>query len=260
MRTRQALIPLVAAIMVISLQPAAHSFAVEAPSQLTVRIQANSAKWVSSEVSGALVVVKDAITGQVLQTGKVVGTSGDTAAIMNDPRTPLQPTPTLDAAASVTFNFAFNSPRRLFVEAYGPLVGPTPVSQTSAPIWIVPGDKQSLALTLHGLIVTVTTPAPHSALTSSGPVQVPITASVQMLCGCPISTASPWTPNRYRVRVLVTSPGIATQTIQLVYQSTDTFTGSVTLPGAGMFDLVVVADMPGTGNTGSSATSVVVVP
>jgi hypothetical protein len=257
---RRVVIVLAASCLALAGLPSISSAAPVVTSHLTVRVQANAAKWVSSEVGGATVVIKDASTGQVLRSGRVVGTSGETTAIMNDPRTPLEPTPTLDEAASVTFSFGFSRPRRLLVEAYGPLVGPTPVSQTSAQVWIVPGDDQNLAVTLHGLIVTVLSPAPHTLAISTGPVQMGITASVQMLCGCPVSTTTPWTPDLYRVRALIRAPGAAGQAVTLAYQSTDTFIGSVTFPGPGMYDVIVVADMPGSGNTGSSSTSVVIAP
>lgn len=260
MRLRRALIATATACLVVAGLPTPSSSAADSTSRLTVRVQANAAKWVSSEVGGAIVVVKDASTGQVLRSGRVVGTSGDTVAIMDDARTPLQPTPVLDAAASVTFTFGFSRPRRLIVEAYGPLVGPTPVSQTSAQVWIAPGDDQNLAVTLHGLVVTVVSPAPHTAVTSSGAVPMTVTVSVQMLCGCPISTTSPWIPGLYRVRALVRAPGLPAQSVPLTYQSTDTFAGNVTFPGPGMYDVIVVADMPGSGNTGASATSVVIAP
>ena len=227
---------------------------------LTVRVQANGAKWVSSEVGGATVVVRDADTGQVLRTGRVKGTSGDTEAIMSDPRTPLQPTPTLQDAASVTFRLNAARPRRLQVDVYGPLVGPTPVSQATAQVWIAPGDHESLAVTLHGLMVTVTTPTPHTTLTSSGAVTVPVTASVAMLCGCPISTTTPWTPGRYDVRAFVESESGRITSFPLAYTATDTFAGDVRLPGPGLFTISVLARMPGLGNSGSSSTSVVVSP
>ncbi|MFA7324565.1 MAG: hypothetical protein WC005_09420 [Candidatus Nanopelagicales bacterium] len=256
---RLAVVVLAAGLVVTGLPAAAHA-ATESNSRLTVRVQANAAKWVSSEVGGATVVVKDAVTGQVLQTGQVAGTSGDTAAIMSDPRTPLQSTPTLQGAASVSFAFNYSTPRRLIIEAFGPLVGPAPVSQATAQVWVAPGGNQDLAITLHGLIVTVVTPTPHTMPSGSGPVRIPITASVQMLCGCPISTTTPWLPTLYKVRAFVTGPGVVSQTVTLTYQSTDTFAGSVTLPGPGMYTINVVADMPGTGNTGSSATSVLIAP
>lgn len=222
---------------------------------LTVRVQADGAKWVSTEVSGAVVTVRDADSGAVLGTGQVLGGSGDTAAIMA-PRSPLTPTPTNGGAASVALSLPVDDVTRVMVEARGPLIGDGPVSTSSAQTWLVPGATQSLDLLLHGLIVTVLAPAPHVQVPASSTVSV--RASVENLCGCAIGPDVPWHPELYTVTALVRGPDGTTTSYPLAFSSTSTFAGEVKVGGTGSYVVTVVAEMPSLGNVGVSRTSVLV--
>lgn len=228
-----------------------------ATSTLTVRVQADGAKWVSTEVGGAVVTVRDADSGAVLGTGQVLGTSGDTAAIMA-PRSPLTPTPTDGGAASVVLALPVDDVTRVSVEARGPLLGDSPVSSSSAQTWLVPGATQSLDLQLHGLIVTVLAPAPHGTVPASSSVAV--RASVENLCGCGIDPSLPWKPDLYTVTALVRAPDGTVTSFPLAFSATSTFAGDVKVGGAGSYVITVVADMPSLGNVGVARTSVLVAP
>ena len=131
-----------------------------------------------------------------------------------------------DSPAGVVATFTLDSPSLLEFRAT------TNGTTTSTMMWVVPGmqltNEPGLLLSVPGLLVSV------SAAVAGA--QVDVTATVTMMCGCPI-TAPTWPQNgpepywpEPEFQVFAT---LANVTTQMTFSTTNTFTASFPLPAAG---------------------------
>jgi hypothetical protein len=233
------------------------------PTSLTVRVIAAGAKWVSPELGGADVWVTDAVTGEVLATGPIDGDSGDTTALMDEARTRSQPLPITTTSGSATLAVPIDEPRRVVVHASGPRLGDGSVATASTSVWMVPGvdlgGEEGVVLEVYGLAVSFLEPTPHEVITADGPIDVPVLAAVEMLCGCPIGPTTPWPPDQYVVEAIALRDGQAVARSVLAYAGTQSrFSGSLVLPGHGVFELELIARQVGVANQGVARNGIVV--
>ena len=135
----------------------------------------------------------------------------------------------------------------------------------SATMWVIPGmellDDPGLVLTIAGLYTTAQASVAGSTVT--------ITATVTMMCGCPITVAPDKTPPsneelywpanefevtaRFRPEYSQKDP----DTLRLSFTDTNTFTGSMQL-APGRYEVWVVAVQAKETNVGFARTTVVV--
>lgn len=233
------------------------------PTTLTVRVIAAGAKWVSPELGGADAWVSDAESGEVLAKAQLEGDSGDTTALMDDARTRSQPLPITSTSAFAQLEVPLDEPRQVDVNVSGPRLGDGPVATASASVWMVPGvdlgGEEGLVLEVHGLAVSFLTPTPHEVTSSSGPVEVPVLAAVEMLCGCPIGPDTPWTPDGYVVEAIALKDGAEVARSSLEYAGTESrFSGSIELPGPGVYELQIIAQQIDVANMGVARNGMVV--
>jgi hypothetical protein len=230
---------------------------------LTVRVIAAGAKWVSPELGGADVWVRDAVSGEVLATGRIEGDSGDTTALMETAHTRSQPIPITDTSGKVTLDVPLDEARQVIVGASGPRLGDGHVASATASVWMVPGAElggdEGVVLEVHGLAVSFLAPGPHTVTTSDGAVEVEVLAAVEMLCGCPIGPSTPWPPEDYVVQALAFDSGTEAARATLDFAGTDSrFSGSITLPGPGVYELQIVATQTDVANVGVARNGYVV--
>ena len=262
---RRGFVPAIGLALLVSGGPAA-AVAIGAepgPTDLTVRVIAAGAKWVSPELGGADVWVVDAITGEVLARAQIEGDSGDTTALMDDPRTRSEPLPITATSGSATLAIPLSEPRQLIVHASGPRVGDGPVASASATVWMVPGvdlgGEEGVVLEVHGLAVSFMLPTPHEVITATGPVPVPVLAAVEMLCGCPIGPTTPWPPDDYDVEAVALKDGVEVVRSTLAYAGMESrFSGSLELPGPGVYELQIIARQIDEANAGVARNGMVV--
>ena len=57
------------------------------PTMLDIHVRANDAKFIGSGVGELNIVIEDAVTGELLDSGRVSGATGDTAALMTEGQT-----------------------------------------------------------------------------------------------------------------------------------------------------------------------------
>jgi hypothetical protein len=233
------------------------------PTELTVRVIAAGAKWVSPELGGADVWVADAITGEVLARAQVEGDSGDTTALMDEQRTRSEPLPTTATSGRATLTVPLSEPRQLIVHASGPRLGDGPVASASASVWMVPGvdpgGDEGVVLEVYGLAVALLSPTPHEVITATDAVEVPVLAVVEMLCGCPIGPTTPWPPDDYEVEAVALMRGAEVARSTLAYGGEESrFSGSLELPGPGVYELLIIARQIDVANTGVARDGVVV--
>ncbi len=220
---------------------------------ITVRVLSRDAKFVGTSMGGARITLRDADTGERLAQGVTTGGTGNTARLMHDDRG--RRAELADASAAV-FNTTLDleRPRRIEVEAHGPLAQPQAAQTVTATQWVLSGGD-GWVLELPGFAVDVLAPAAHTGVArDDGPVEV--RASVMMMCGCPIRPGGLWDANRYEVAMTVHHDGERMGEIELGYAGqTSRFEGEVPIEGPGVYEVIVHAHDPDTGNTGVDRTT-----
>ncbi|HEU0052374.1 MAG TPA: hypothetical protein VFQ39_04320 [Longimicrobium sp.] len=232
------------------------------PTQVEVRVIASSGKFLGNDIGGAEVVIRDGTNGTVLASGAVRGGSGDTAAIMNEPRIWGAPFPLDDNPSVFTATIALSEPRLVQITAYGPLGSISSARRVTAQQWLVPGvdltGDNGVVMVIPGLLVQILSPATHDSL--SGPGEVQILANVAMMCGCPIGATSPdppasnpWPYQNFTVQAMIYQLGSDSELIDVVtlaYTATSRFAGNWTVSHPGFYEVVVVARENNSANTG----------
>ena len=170
--------------------------ALAVPTPVTVRVISQGAKYIGTGMGGVDVVLADAATGAPLAQGRIAGSTGDTARIMNGgPRG----TPLADAnSAQFTTTIDISEPREIRVLVMGPLKpGGVAVSKLETR-WLIPGQPvvgDGWVLELPGLALT--------ARREGGGDGSQVVADVSMLCGCPIAPGTLWDEKRFEVKAWV---------------------------------------------------------
>ena len=204
-----------------------------ANTSITVRVQARGGKFLGDDIGGAVMTIRDAMTGELFATGTTAGGSGALSptyaanASLSAIVTPTSGQSSVQwllavdtnsrktTTSAFTAKLALDRPRLLAFEAFGPLGGLQSAHRVTATQWIVPGQNLTqppgLVLMLPGLLVQVMSPATHTAFSaSSSPTALDIVVTVAMMCGCPINDAppnNPWLPSDFDVSAQIREVG-----------------------------------------------------
>lgn len=230
---------------------------------IRIRVQARGGKYLGPGVKYSQVSVMSGTT--CLWSGTASGNSG---LIDTRPNAGLDPRQSR-AIVPVTFNFGVTTPLGGYALLEGSIGGEetagviatVPISEpqlleirvvalqgtpnevtASVMTWVVPGidlvHEPGVLVLLPGLVVSAKSSTP-----SSGTVTV--TATVTMMCGCPIteytgtwppSPSAPepyWPASEFEVVAMLTPASGPTLLQPLKYSAENTFTGTITAPAAG---------------------------
>lgn len=228
------------------------------PTEIVIRVLARDGKLVGNPAGGASIVLRDTLTGQVLATGKTVGSSGNTDALAVDPRTD-QSVITGPGDAEFAATIDLDAPRRITAEIGAPGLGAYGGSGASSTQWVLPGKspygRNGWVLTLPGFMVDFLKPARHQEV-PKGPVSVPIEANIVLMCGCPLAVGGVWDPSKFDIRFAVTAKGKPVASGPLRYGGQpNRFVGAFTAPGKAVYDIIVTAFDPDSGNSGVAETT-----
>lgn len=215
------------------------------PTEVVVRAVAHDAKVIGSSVGGARITVTDAESGAVLAEGVQEGGTGDTDAIMRRPhgrRATVFGTP--DAAAFRT-TLELEGPTVVEVTAEGPLGTPHATRSASRELLLLPGRDvtgEGVVLVLQGLAVEIEAPADGGARVRAGG-EVPVRATVEMMCGCPFTPGGLWDADRAEVTARLTRDGRTVAETELRYAGEPSTFGAAlpAPPEPGAYELVVTA-------------------
>ncbi|KWT69464.1 hypothetical protein APY04_1547 [Hyphomicrobium sulfonivorans] len=227
------------------------------PTDITVRVLSKDAKFIGTSMGGVRVTIRDADTGELLASGLTHGGTGDTKRLMHTDagrRSRLAN----DSAAKFSATIDLDAPRRIEVEAYGPLAQAQSAQRASSTQWVIPGKHVSggdgWTLELPGFAVDVLAPPAHQSIT--GPTTVNVRANVVMMCGCPITPGGLWDANGYEVEAIVLRNGKQIGRMPMKYAGEPSqFAGDVEVTEPGMYEVVVYAHDPANGNTGLDRTT-----
>ncbi len=247
------------------------------PAQVKVRVQARDGKILGPAAQQPLVTVKNLVTKEILISDAKVdhGSSGTvvpsfrggvsrSAIVVESPAIPGYPPPghywLQPPAGEGELIVQLHLTEPSLLEFTATAFAPDPV-YASATMWVLPGmqllDDPGLVLSVAGLFTTV-------AASVMG-FRVSVTATVTMMCGCPITVPPPpsnielyWPSSEFDVRAEVRpQDGRSNITIPLTCTATNTFTGSEDMQ-RGTFDVWVVAVQAQETNVGFARTTVTV--
>jgi hypothetical protein len=223
---------------------------------VTVRIKSHDAKFIATSIGGVKIVVKDALSGRILDEGFVEGSTGNTKVQMIKP---LKRGSRLsdDKTAKFVARLDLDSPTKIRIEAIGPFSAGNNIQEYSKTIWVLPGHHirgDGILFEMYGLIVYPTAPAPHQFFKLGSPVHIIV--RVDMMCGCPIKPGGIW--NADDVKVMATVYNGSREKIReipLTWTKTSTFEGSFTPAKAGVHKIVITAANDKDNNFGVGYTS-----
>lgn len=163
------------------------------PTEVTVRVIAEDAKFIGESMGSVRVELRDVATGEVLARGLTMGTTGDTGLIMETH--PRQSTLSDDASAKFTAILEIDQPTLVELIAEGPLDRPFSMLKVTQQRWLIPGKSLTAGdgwlVELPGIAIT-----PRAQIL---PDRIEAGAFIELMCGCPITPGGRWDANEYRV-------------------------------------------------------------
>ena len=235
-------------------------FAAAAPTPVSVSVLSSDAKFVGSSMGAMQVNVSDVLTGELLASGKTLGSTGDTGLIMADQRGRDEVIRT-EGSGRYDFELDLDRPTEVRIEVFGPLAQLQSAATVSETRVLLPGkdyaEGNGIILSLPGMVVDVLKPRAH--LKTPQGTELKIEANVAKMCGCPVGETTPWPVDRYEVEVLIyAAGGDLVQTLPLEYAGVNSlFHANLPDLPAGAYEFVVTAFDPKTKDSGVDSTTVI---
>jgi len=150
--------------------------------KVIVRVVARDAQVIGSGVGGALVLIKNLETGEILAEGKQEGGAGSTERIMVEPRRRGETVYGTVGSASFEAKIPLGRPTQVEIDAEAPLGYPQALQKGSKTLTLIPGMDvlgEGIVIELNGLIVNVLSPSSKESL--KGGEGLLVRAEVRML-------------------------------------------------------------------------------
>ena len=155
-----------------------------APTTVTIRAKSKDAKFIGSSMGGALVVIRDVETGEVLAKGLTTGGTGDTQRIMVEPtRRGMAVADASTAKFEATLDIS--EPKFVTIEVSGPMGQTQSTAKSTTQVWLLPGkniEGDGIMVEVPGFSVGLLAPKPHETFKLSGEgITVPVRANIVMM-------------------------------------------------------------------------------
>lgn len=226
--------------------------------KVTVRVLAKDAKYVGTSMGGALVILRDSLSGEILARGITKGETGNTKTIMAEPRK-RHAAIYDDTSAKFVASVNIKEPTLVDVEVTGPLAQKQTAVKSTTQVWLIPGKDitgNGITLELPGFSIRLLQPQPHETIALNGKTPVSIKANVVMMCGCPTEPGGVWDSSKYEIKAIVKHNGETTSAMPLSFAGkTSTYSGNLEVSKPGAYEIILYAYDPETGNTGVDSTT-----
>jgi hypothetical protein len=232
------------------------------PTKVVVRAKAKDAKFIGSSVGGAMVIIRDASTNEILAKGMTTGSTGNTGLIMRQARQRYQSIAD-DRTAKFEATIDIKAPTFVTIQVMAPYNKKQATVTAQTQVWLIPGKDiagEGIVVEIPGFIVDVLAPQTH-AFTSLGKNnnQLKVTANVVMMCGCTISKGGLWDGDKMEAKALIKRNGEDYKTVTLkLGKKVNTFEGVLKTTETGLYEITVYVYDARTGNTGVDKVNVVV--
>jgi hypothetical protein len=229
---------------------------------IIVRAKAKDAKFIGSSMGGARVNIHNTETGELLATGIISGTTGNTDLIM---RTPHERGGQLSDHETAKFetSLMLEMPILSTITVTAPLGQRQSAISSSTQVWLIPGKHitgDGIVLEFPGFVVDIQEPGAQSFIKSGtkGSTEIKLSAHVVMMCGCTITDGGLWDANNYEVKAIVMYKGKSHTSLALKLIADNQFEGILSMQEKGIYEIMVYAYDPITGNTGLDRTSLII--
>jgi hypothetical protein len=225
------------------------------PTKLIVRVKAKDAKFIGTGIGGALVLIKDHLTGELLAKGYTKGGSGSTDLIM---KTPLVRGKSVVDEKTALFETTVNieDPTLIDIEVLAPVNRRNAAVSGSTQLWLLPGKAiagDGIVIELSGYILDILTPNTHQLIPidSLKDHSLDFKVSLTMLCGCPISKGGVWNADDIEIKGILKKEGVISSEFPLTkLTGNNLYDGHLKITAKGNYELLVYAYDPKTNNTG----------
>jgi len=222
--------------------------------KIIIRAKAKDAKFIGTPIGGALVVVKNDLTGEILAKGITTGGSGSTDVIIKKPITRGQLI-TDSATAKFVAQVNITEPTFADIEVTAPVNRRNGTVRATTQVWLIPGKDilgDGIILEIPGFILDVIYPTTHQfiKLDSIKNGNLTFKTSLTLECGCPITKGGVWNSDDIVVSAIVKREGVKTGEIPLQLVEQNIFEGTLKVKEKGDYELDVYAYNAKTGNTG----------
>ncbi|HEY9116615.1 MAG TPA: hypothetical protein VIN11_02250 [Roseivirga sp.] len=218
--------------------------------KIIVRTRAKDAKFIGTSMGGSMIIIKDAMTNEVLAKGLTEGGTGNTDAIMNMPHE--RYTPLAFGAAAFEARLTLQKPLFVTIEAIAPVNHDSKVmAQTQT--WVIPGkhlDGDGIILEIPGFVVDGLFPQTHQGFSIEKDKNIELKANIVMMCGCTISQGGTWDSDQVEVEAAIYVDGTYWKTITMNIAEENTFTANLDLEKTGSHEVIISAYHPTSKNSG----------
>jgi hypothetical protein len=227
------------------------------PTEVLVHAISRDAKFIGDSMGGVRIILRDALSGEILAEGITRGGTGDTKRVTETAKR-REALATPDAAAFRAI-IDIDRPRLVQLEAHGPLGQPQSAITVTSQQWILPGrhvrEGNGWMVEMPGFVVDILDP-PAAGAFKLPTADVKLRANVVMMCGCPTSPGGLWDSKRFEITALIEHDGKALPARPLSYSGTTSqYELSFRPDTPGVYNVVVQAYDASTGNTGVDRTS-----
>ena len=231
------------------------SFAIGQSTKLIVRAKAKDAKFIGTSVGGAMVLIKNADTGELLTSGLTQGSTGNTSLIMKTPYNRYDQIAD-ENTAKFEANLDISEPTFVTIEVKSPYSNRQATVLASTQIWVIPGKDitgDGIVLEIPGFIIDILEPQTHRFQSKDRLKEgyLGIKANIVMMCGCTISDGGLWDGSDMEVKALIKKGGKLVEEVDMqITPTSNIFAGKVKLEETGPYEITVYAYDAKTGNTG----------
>ena len=205
-----------------------------------IRAKAKDAKFIGTSVGGAKIMVRNALTKEILAEGITFGSTGNTEKIMKQPKVRYQ-----DLSENNTAGFLakldIKSPTFIEVEAYAPINKKQATVKTTTQLWVIPGKDimgDGVVLEIPGFIIDILSPQTHERI--PGGISTEIKVNVVMMCGCPVEEGGLWDASGFEIKAVVEAEGFFKEVALQQTEKSSTFSGNIDL-NKGNYTITVYA-------------------
>ena len=236
----------------------ANGYSQSKETRLMVRAKAKDAKFIGSSIGGAKVIIRDAETNEILDTGFTGGSTGDTDLIMKES---MQRGKQLASESTAGYEavLQLEDPQFVTVEVLAPVNKKQALVASKTQLWLIPGKHivgDGLVIEVPGFIIDIIAPQTHERIKAGGEIE--IKANVVMMCGCPVASGGIWDSDQYEIKALIKKDTEFFTEIALSSEKkSSTFSAEINLE-KGLYEITVYAYDPLTGNTGVDKTNIII--
>lgn len=224
------------------------------PTKVIVRAKAKDAKFIGTSIGGALVIIRNKLTQEILAQGRTQGSTGNTKLIMSTPKERYSQISD-DNTAKFLAEIDLDEPVFVTVEVLAPVNRKHSAVAASTELWLIPGKDilgDGIILEIPGFVVDILKPRTHQFINLSelSDNMLEVQANIVMMCGCTISEGGLWDAAKIEVKGILSKNGKKVADFDLKAGSPNLFSGKIAIDEAGTYELLIYAYHSVSGNTG----------